>query len=116
MFDTVQTSARCRATLRLAHIGGLSCRPVVTAGSARPDPKGLHTMNPPGTTEPTPPWGAGPYSTLRHGTALTTCDSEPVHTPGCIQAHGALLVLRLGDLCILQASENCALHLGETAT
>jgi len=73
-------------------------------------------MNPPGTTEPTPPWGAGPYSTLRHGTALATCDSEPVHTPGCIQAHGALLVLRLGDLCILQASENCDLHLGETAT
>ena len=31
---------------------------------------------------------------------------EPVQTPGCIQAHGALLVLRLSDFLILQASEN----------
>ncbi|MBL8373556.1 ATP-binding protein [Accumulibacter sp.] len=66
-------------------------------------------------TETTPlPWGDGPYSTKRHGTTLTTCDSEPVQTPGCIQAHGALLVVRLGDLTILQASENTGQHLGET--
>ena len=61
------------------------------------------------------PWGAGPYSTKRHGTTLATCDSEPVHTPGCIQAHGALLVLRIADLCILQASDNTLQHLGEAA-
>lgn len=59
------------------------------------------------------PWGSGPYSIKRHGTTLATCDSEPVQTPGCIQAHGALLVLRLSDLHILQASENTQLHLGE---
>ncbi len=63
----------------------------------------------------TPPWGTGAYSTRRHGTTLATCDSEPVQTPGCIQAHGALLVLRLGDLRILQASENTLQHLGEAA-
>ena len=28
------------------------------------------------------------------GLTITNCDSEPVRTPGCIQAHGALLVLR----------------------
>jgi chemotaxis family two-component system sensor kinase Cph1 len=66
---------------------------------------------PPGNS--TLPWGSGPYSIKRHGTTLATCDSEPVQTPGCIQAHGALLVLRLGDLQILQASENTLQHLGE---
>ena len=72
-------------------------------------------MNSRSTPEPTLPWGEGPYSIKRHGTTLTTCDSEPVQTPGCIQAHGALLVLRLGDLRILQASENTLQHLGEPA-
>jgi light-regulated signal transduction histidine kinase (bacteriophytochrome) len=65
--------------------------------------------------EPTLPWGSGPYSVKRHGTSLATCDSEPVQTPGCIQAHGALLVLRLPDLQILQASENALQHLGRDA-
>ena len=72
-------------------------------------------MQQPAATEPPPPWGAGPYSTKRHGTTLQTCESEPVQTPGCIQAHGALLVLRLGDLHILQASENTLQHLGVAA-
>ncbi len=58
------------------------------------------------------PWADGPYSIKRHGVALTNCDTEPVQTPGCIQAHGALLVLRLADLTILQASENSQDHLG----
>ena len=50
------------------------------------------TNNPP---ENTPlPWGNGLYSIKRHGATLTNCDSEPVQTPGCIQAYGALLVLR----------------------
>lgn len=65
--------------------------------------------------KPNTPWGSGPYSTKRHGTTLTTCESEPVQTPGCIQAHGAMLVLRLGDLQILQASDNSLQHLGVPA-
>ena len=52
------------------------------------------------------PWANGLYSIKRHGTSLSTCDSEPVQTPGCIQAHGAVLVLRLADLTILQGSDN----------
>ena len=69
----------------------------------------------PATGTPLPPWGAGPYSIQRHGTTLATCDSEPVRTPGCIQAHGALLVLRLPGLQIIQASDNTLQHLGEDA-
>ena len=59
------------------------------------------------------PWADGLYSIKRHGTSLSTCDSEPVQTPGCIQAHGALLVLRLADLTILQGSDNTEQFLGE---
>lgn len=73
-------------------------------------------MNAPAVLDPPPPWGHGPYSIKRHGTTLATCDSEPVQTPGCIQAHGALLVLRLRDLHIVQASENTLQHLGEAAS
>jgi two-component system, chemotaxis family, sensor kinase Cph1 len=61
------------------------------------------------------PWGAQAYSTKRHGISITNCDAEPVRTPGCIQAHGALLVLRLSDLSILQASENTQAILGQAA-
>ncbi len=49
-----------------------------------------------------------PYSIKRHGVTLTNCDDEPVQTPGCIQAHGLLLALRLPDLVVAQVSENCA--------
>jgi light-regulated signal transduction histidine kinase (bacteriophytochrome) len=73
-------------------------------------------MSQPVVGEPTVPWGSGPYSIKRHGTTLATCDSEPVQTPGCIQAHGALLVLRLPDLRILQATENSLQHLGRDAS
>ena len=52
-----------------------------------------------------PPGGA--YSIKRHGTTLANCDDEPVHTPGCIQAHGLLLALRPGDFVVTQVSENC---------
>ena len=55
------------------------------------------------------------YSIKRHGLTLATCESEPVQTPGCVQTHGALLVLRLSDLCILQASENTQAVLGHAA-
>ena len=58
------------------------------------------------------PWATQPYSIKRDGLTLTNCDDEPVRTPGCIQAHGALLVLRPADLSILQASENTQAILG----
>ncbi len=67
------------------------------------------------TTTEAAPWDSQPYSTKRHGTSITDCDAEPVRTPGCIQAHGALLVLRLSDLSILQASENTQAILGRPA-
>ena len=55
------------------------------------------------------------YSTKRDGLTIANCDSEPVQTPGCVQAHGALLVLRLADLRIVQASENAGAVLGHAA-
>jgi light-regulated signal transduction histidine kinase (bacteriophytochrome) len=58
------------------------------------------------------PWEREPYSIKRHGLSITNCDSEPVHTPGCVQAHGALLVVRLADLSVLQASDNAQPLLG----
>ncbi len=61
------------------------------------------------------PWQTEPYSVKRHGLTLSNCDDEPVRTPGCIQAHGALLVLRPADLSILQASENTRAILGHDA-
>jgi two-component system, chemotaxis family, sensor kinase Cph1 len=60
----------------------------------------------------TPAWAGGAYSIKRHGVTITNCDSEPIQTPGCIQSHGALLVVRPGDLTILQASEGCERWLG----
>lgn len=39
-------------------------------------------------------------------TDLTNCDREPIHQPGAIQPHGALLVCNAGDLLITHASEN----------
>jgi two-component system, chemotaxis family, sensor kinase Cph1 len=61
------------------------------------------------------PWDTQPYSIKRDGINIINCDDEPVRTPGCIQAHGALLVLRLSDLSILQASENTQTILGQPA-
>lgn len=60
-------------------------------------------------------WANGPYSIKRHGTSLTTCESEPVQTPGCIQAHGVLIAVRLADMAILQISENALEFLGVAA-
>jgi two-component system, chemotaxis family, sensor kinase Cph1 len=60
-----------------------------------------------------PPWAEGPYSIKRHGVTIINCDAEPVQTPGCIQDHGALLVLRPGDLTIVQAGENSGRWLGQ---
>ncbi len=61
------------------------------------------------------PWDNQPYSIKRDGLNIINCDNEPVRTPGCIQAHGALLVLRLADLSILQVSENTQAILGQSA-
>lgn len=56
-----------------------------------------------------------PYSIKRHGLTLANCDSEPVRTPGCVQSHGVVLVLRLADLTILQASDNARVVLQQSA-
>jgi len=58
------------------------------------------------------PWAGQAYSVKRFGVTITNCDSEPVQTPGCIQGHGALLVLNRSDLCVAQASENSDALLG----
>jgi len=65
-------------------------------------------------TATTPKLHSQPYSIKREAVSFSNCDSEPVQTPGCVQAHGALLVLRLADLCITQASENVDAVLGHT--
>ena len=39
---------------------------------------------------------------------LTNCDLEPIHIPGQIQAHGALLAIDPAALRVLQASDNTA--------
>lgn len=57
---------------------------------------------------------ANGYSIKRYGLTLSDCDSEPVQTPGCVQAHGALLVLRTADLTIVQASDNLETVLGHS--
>lgn len=43
---------------------------------------------------------------------LDSCTLEPIHIPGSIQPHGALLVLNENDLTCLQASANCGEFLG----
>ncbi len=62
-----------------------------------------------------PAWSGQPYSTKRHGVTLTSCDSEPVQTPGCVQDHGALVVARAADLVVVQATENTSVLLGHDA-
>ncbi len=61
------------------------------------------------------PWDGQAYSAMRFGATITNCDSEPVQTPGCIQGHGALLVLRPDDLTIAQVSDNSGALLGHAA-
>ncbi len=45
---------------------------------------------------------------------LTTCDDEPIHIPGAIQPHGAMLVMD-ADRVVLQASANIASFFGVEA-
>jgi len=44
---------------------------------------------------------------------LTNCDREPIHIPGLIQPHGALLVLQEPDLTIIQVSSNTLESIGQ---
>jgi chemotaxis family two-component system sensor kinase Cph1 len=46
------------------------------------------------------------------GVDLTHCDKEPIHIPGAIQPHGALLVLREPELTVTHVSENAPAILG----
>lgn len=43
---------------------------------------------------------------------LASCDREPIHIPGSIQPHGALLAAAATDLRVLQASENAPAFFG----
>ncbi len=43
---------------------------------------------------------------------LTRCDEEPIHIPGSIQGHGALVALSLPELTVLQLSRNVGSFLG----
>jgi light-regulated signal transduction histidine kinase (bacteriophytochrome) len=45
---------------------------------------------------------------------LSNCDREVIHTPGLIQPHGVMLVLRATDLSVVQASENITTIFGVT--
>ncbi len=65
-------------------------------------------------SETRPPWDGQAYSIKRFGTSIQNCDSEPVQTPGCIQGHGALLVLRAIDLTVAQVSDNSDALLGHS--
>jgi chemotaxis family two-component system sensor kinase Cph1 len=46
---------------------------------------------------------------------FTNCDREPIHTPGSIQPHGALLTLDPRDLHIVHAGGDTARLLGASA-
>lgn len=52
-----------------------------------------------------------PYGTV---VDLSNCEREPIHVPGHIQAHGALVSLMPGTLRILRASTNTGEILGDT--
>ena len=47
---------------------------------------------------------------------LSNCDREPIHIPGAIQPHGALLACRGDAFTIVHASENCAAIIGRDAS
>lgn len=50
----------------------------------------------------------------RGGPPLTQCEREPIHTPGSIQPHGALLMLAEPALRVVMASASAADHLGRS--
>lgn len=51
-------------------------------------------------------------STFSKDSTIDECASEPIHIPGAIQPHGALVVLRASDITVLSASTNCQAVLG----
>jgi light-regulated signal transduction histidine kinase (bacteriophytochrome) len=54
----------------------------------------------------------GPLPTVN----LTNCDREPIHIPGAILPHGALLVLDCAELTVLQAAGDTGRLLGREAS
>ena len=48
-------------------------------------------------------------------TDITNCDREPIHIPGAIQPHGALVVFNIATATITHASENALVVLGISA-
>jgi chemotaxis family two-component system sensor kinase Cph1 len=48
----------------------------------------------------------GPFLTAGTPVDLENCAREPIHVPGCIQSHGALVVVRDRDQVVIQVSEN----------
>ena len=50
-----------------------------------------------------------------HRDQVAECAREPIHVPGSIQPHGALLAVALADLRIVQASANAEEFLGASA-
>ncbi|WCJ61535.1 sensor histidine kinase [Agrobacterium tumefaciens] len=47
-----------------------------------------------------------------HTPKLDSCGAEPIHIPGAIQEHGALVVLSARELSVVQASDNLADYIG----
>lgn len=54
-----------------------------------------------------------PYNQLTSSVTLNNCDREPVHIPGCLMPHGALLAVNCQDGRILQGSLNTQQLLGQ---
>jgi light-regulated signal transduction histidine kinase (bacteriophytochrome)/CheY-like chemotaxis protein len=54
-------------------------------------------------------------STPHPAVDLTNCDREPIHIPGAIQPHGALIACRVPGLSITHVSQNAAALLGISA-
>ena len=52
---------------------------------------------------------------VRGGVTLTNCDREPIHIPGAILPHGAMLVIDPGSFEILQAAGDCTALIGASA-
>jgi diguanylate cyclase (GGDEF)-like protein/PAS domain S-box-containing protein len=71
----------------------------------------LPTMNQPADISRQPPRPQAP-SVLGRGFDTTNCEREPIHAPGAIQPHGALLAVCVDSLLVSHASANLAAILG----
>ena len=63
-------------------------------------------------TAPRVPTGITPATPDVDRVDLTNCDREPIHIPGAVQPHGALLALRQADLSVVQVSRSARALLG----